>query len=137
MIFNEKRRLLIVKPTYKEGWSLPGGTVDADESPRAACLREVKEEIGINISKIEFIGVDYQKKEEYSESLHFMFYGGALSNKQIEKIKLQLSELSEYKFVEISEATKMLSANLGKRVENCLEAIDKHKAIYFENAEII
>jgi 8-oxo-dGTP diphosphatase len=38
-------RVLLVKPTYKNGWEIPGGYVDAGESPRAAAAREVKEEL--------------------------------------------------------------------------------------------
>ena len=38
-------RLLILKPTYKKGWTIPGGQIDADgESPWEACRRETLEE---------------------------------------------------------------------------------------------
>lgn len=39
--------LLAVKPTYREGWLLPGGTVEAGESPAAGCVRETWEELGL------------------------------------------------------------------------------------------
>jgi ADP-ribose pyrophosphatase YjhB (NUDIX family) len=41
-------RVLLVDPTYKETWDLPGGAVEAEESPHAACRREVSEELGLN-----------------------------------------------------------------------------------------
>jgi 8-oxo-dGTP diphosphatase len=41
-------RLLIVEPTYKPRWELPGGAVEYGESPRAAAMREVLEELGIH-----------------------------------------------------------------------------------------
>jgi NUDIX domain len=34
-------RVLLVNPVYKETWDLPGGAVEAEESPHAACRREV------------------------------------------------------------------------------------------------
>lgn len=34
-------RVLLVNPAYKEAWDLPGGAVEAEESPHAACRREV------------------------------------------------------------------------------------------------
>ena len=37
-------RVLLVNPTYKDTWLLPGGAVEANESPCAACRREVAEE---------------------------------------------------------------------------------------------
>ena len=35
LFFDAADRLLLVEPTYKPTWELPGGTVEADESPRA------------------------------------------------------------------------------------------------------
>src|SRR2546427_4897446 len=40
-------RVLLVKPTYKAGWDIPGGYVEPGESPKQAALREVREELGI------------------------------------------------------------------------------------------
>src|SRR6476469_4820630 len=48
LIFDNKARLLILKPTYKKGWTIPGGQIDpVGESPWDACRREAKEECGL------------------------------------------------------------------------------------------
>jgi hypothetical protein len=45
LIFDEDGRLLILKPSYKKGWTIPGGQIEAaGESPWAACRREAREE---------------------------------------------------------------------------------------------
>ena len=49
LIENEQGELLIVKAGYKDHWSLPGGIVDAGESPLEAAVREVKEEVDIQV----------------------------------------------------------------------------------------
>src|SRR4051794_34885558 len=49
LIRDEAGRVCLVDPTYQELWSLPGGTVEADESPSAGCRREVLEELGLRI----------------------------------------------------------------------------------------
>jgi 8-oxo-dGTP pyrophosphatase MutT (NUDIX family) len=42
-----ERKLILVKLRYAEGWRLPGGGRRADEDPRGAVLRELREEIGM------------------------------------------------------------------------------------------
>jgi 8-oxo-dGTP pyrophosphatase MutT (NUDIX family) len=42
-----ERRLVLVKLRYAPGWRLPGGGCRADEDPRGAVLRELREEIGM------------------------------------------------------------------------------------------
>lgn len=59
IFFNEKYEILIVKPTYKEGWIIVGGTTDRDESPRACCIRETKEELDLEINELRLVLVDY------------------------------------------------------------------------------
>jgi 8-oxo-dGTP pyrophosphatase MutT (NUDIX family) len=45
---DEDGRVLLVNPTYKPTWDLPGGAVEKEESPHAACRREVAEELGLD-----------------------------------------------------------------------------------------
>lgn len=40
-------RLILVRLTYARGWRLPGGGLGRGEHPRAAVLRELREEIGL------------------------------------------------------------------------------------------
>ena len=47
---DELGRPLLVDPVYKDPWDLPGGAVEAEESPHAACRREVAEELGLDRS---------------------------------------------------------------------------------------
>ncbi len=43
-------RVALVRNTYREGWSLPGGVVDDNEPPADACVREVREELGFEVA---------------------------------------------------------------------------------------
>ncbi len=131
MLFNEKGELLIVKPTYKDHWSLPGGIVDDHESPAAALAREVEEEIGLQVPSFGFVCVDYIRDGD-DESLQFKFDGGVLSNDKIARIKLQAGELSDYKFVGTADAPRFLSPNQAKNTPLCLAALKKKVPIYLE-----
>lgn len=39
LIRDASGRVLLVNPTYKPGWDLPGGMVEANEPPHAAAIR--------------------------------------------------------------------------------------------------
>ncbi|WP_306359498.1 NUDIX domain-containing protein [Nocardia sp. CC227C] len=51
--------VLLVRPTYKDHWDIPGGYVESGESPRDACRREVAEELGLAIREFRFASVDW------------------------------------------------------------------------------
>jgi ADP-ribose pyrophosphatase YjhB (NUDIX family) len=44
LFLNKEGKFIITNPNYKEGWNVPGGMVDPNESPAEAFKREVKEE---------------------------------------------------------------------------------------------
>lgn len=139
IIFNNKNELLIVKPSYKDHWSIPGGVIGDNESPRQAAIRETKEEVGIDIKKCRLLSIDYVSNEnEKGESLQFIFYGGKLKTAEIDKIKIDNDEIVEYKFVNIKDAMKLFGGpkrNLVSRLSKCLEALKNKTAVYLENGE--
>jgi 8-oxo-dGTP pyrophosphatase MutT (NUDIX family) len=133
---NQEGKALIVNPTYKDHWLFVGGTVDEGESPRTACIREVKEETGIILEKVRLICVEYRNIPE-GESVQFVFDGGILTEQQIANINLQQEELSEFKFVDIDEARILLGKYLVERLIYSLEAIKNNSTIYLENGKAI
>ena len=46
-------RLLVVRPSYRPGYDLPGGGLDAGEEPRHGALRELREELALEIPPAE------------------------------------------------------------------------------------
>ncbi|MGW1061169.1 NUDIX domain-containing protein [Micromonospora rubida] len=43
LITDADERVLLVEPVYKAEWEIPGGCVEADESPHQAAIRECRE----------------------------------------------------------------------------------------------
>lgn len=62
VIFQEDR-ILLVKELADGGWTLPGGWIDLNESPRRAVEREVWEESGYQVKATRLLGV-------YDRNLH-------------------------------------------------------------------
>ena len=134
LFFNKNNELLIIKPNYKNHWSIPGGVVERDESPLDGCIREIKEEIGlkINRSSLKLAGVVYvHQKELGDESLQLFFHGGTLNISQISKIKLSEDEIETCKFVKIKDVIKY-NKSIGSKLKSCLKAASSGNSISFE-----
>jgi 8-oxo-dGTP diphosphatase len=134
IFFDDRGYILIVKPTYRSGWLLPGGIVEAHESPREACRREIKEELNLDISLDKLLCIEYLSEDgPQTECVQFAFYGGLLNTSQIQEITLPTTELSEYRFSPIEEATTLLSLKLARRVPHCLRALQENITVYLED----
>ena len=138
LIFDEAGRLLILKPNYKQGWTIPGGQVDADgESPWDACRRETLEECGLEIVDGRLVCVDFlAPRPQRPDSAHrpggvrFLFDCGTFSDERLKMITLQAEEIDEYRLAEMDQALVLLSGPLRRRMSK--EASAK-RCLYLEN----
>lgn len=134
LFFDANGRLLIVNPTYKKTWEIPGGSIEANESPRTTAMREVLEELSLACSPGRLLCVDYSgESHDRTENFQFIFDGGTLAQAEIEAIRLPVDELSEYRLLPPKKAVKLLNKKLRKRVRHCLRVRSgKSSAIYLE-----
>jgi ADP-ribose pyrophosphatase YjhB (NUDIX family) len=122
LLWDGAGRLLILNPTYKRHWTIPGGQIEADgETPWEACRRETREECAIEVERGRLICVDVrpQKRPERPGGLRFVFDCGVLREAQIAAISLQAEEIAEHRFVDLQEAGRLLSGPVGRRVLAC------------------
>lgn len=134
IFLNNAGELLLLKPTYKPYWQLAGGVIDENEAPLAGAIREVKEEIGLDINNLKLLSVDYVSEHKpKSESFQFTFSGGTLTDEQILQIRLQAEEISEYKFVNVDEASKMIGGSFALRFSENMAALKNGLIYYLED----
>jgi len=116
-------RLLIVKPTYRDGWLLPGGVVEANESPAAGCVRETQEELGLVLPIRRLLLVDHAADpgDGSGDSLQFWFGTDELSAAQVEQIALPADELEAFRFVPPADAQRLLIPRMAARLGVLLE----------------
>ncbi|GIF37898.1 NUDIX domain-containing protein [Actinoplanes xinjiangensis] len=129
---DEQERVLLVEPTYKPDWEVPGGCVEADESPRAAAEREVLEELGLSVSVGRLLVTDWVgPRDGRTEGLMLIFDGGALVNG--DPVRLPAAELRGWAWCTEPEAAGRLSPLLARRVAAAVRARAAGAAAYLEN----
>lgn len=116
-------RLLIVKPTYRDGWLLPGGVVEAGESPAACCIRETQEELGLVLPIRRLLLVDHTADpgDGSGDSIQFWFGTDELSPAQLAQIALPDDELEAYRLVRPEDAGQFLSPRMAARLKILLQ----------------
>lgn len=88
IIFDEQQRVLLCHRCDFDVWNLPGGGVEANESPWEAVVREVQEETGLKVKVERLTGVYFKPdKNEIVFSFACKIYGGAIrTNNEADKI---------------------------------------------------
>jgi 8-oxo-dGTP pyrophosphatase MutT (NUDIX family) len=132
LIFDGAGRLLILKPNYKKGWTIPGGQIDASgESPWDACRRETREECGLKVARGRLVCVDFRPpKPRRPGGLRFLFDCGTFADSELQAITLQAEEIDDYRLVELDEAGELLSGPIRRRVAAALGA---EQCVYLED----
>jgi 8-oxo-dGTP pyrophosphatase MutT (NUDIX family) len=137
LITDASGAILIVKPVYRPDWLTPGGTIDADESPSAACRREIAEEIGLQRSVGRLLLCEYHPgRGERTESMQFVFDCGVISTEEIARITLPPDELSEWRLAQPAEAFRLLAPPLAVRIERALTVRRSGGPLYLENGQV-
>lgn len=88
-LFNDKSEVLILRRSQTDkvrpgDLDLAGGSVDADESPTEAVLREVKEEVGLELTNKD-VALVYSATDYFEDvsRLRFLYTGRVKGNPKI------------------------------------------------------
>lgn len=122
--------VLLVKPNYRDYWSVPGGILEDAEAPEDGCAREVLEEIGLGLPAGPLLAVQWiaPSGDRPKPLIAFMFDGGVLDD--FSGIVLQESELDDYRLVPPAELGEYVPKHLEARVRGALSARETGIPVY-------
>ncbi len=124
LVWDRKGRLLILEPTYKAGWTIPGGVIEADgETPWEACQRETREECGLDVRRGRLVCVDFLRPRPARPGrpgrpggMRFLFDCGTFDDATLAGIVLQEEEISAHRLARVEHALELLSGPVRRRV---------------------
>jgi len=128
-------RVLLVRPTYKDTWDIPGGYVERGESPAAACRREITEELGLRREPRRLIAVDWAPNDHDGDKLLFLFDCGELGDDE-QRIRVATNELDRWEWVSIDHLDDYLIPRLTRRIRTAATLNDTSGA-YLEHGQPI
>jgi len=133
LYFDGPERVLLVHPTYKEGWDLPGGYLMPGESPTSALHREILEELGTALPVGELLVVDWAPSDLDGDKILFVFDGGELTDEQFASIREDGVEIDRFAFHHRSRLDSLLIPRLARRVRAAIEARANGETVYLEH----
>lgn len=126
--------VLIVTPTYKPTLEIPGGIVEASESPRDCARRESLEELGLELTPQRLLVMDYlTATSERPDALIFVFDGGVLNTDQVARIQLPPTELEAWQFVPPSALPAIMLPRMARRLQCAISALKTGETWYLED----
>jgi 8-oxo-dGTP pyrophosphatase MutT (NUDIX family) len=134
LLRDESGHVLLMDPSYKVPWDLPGGAVEAEESPHAACRREVAEELGLDRHPGRIVAVDWvPSRPERPEGVVIVYDSGILSAADMKEIVLGDDELAGYAFVDLDKVAELVTPLLARRIRASMQAVGDGTVAALEN----
>lgn len=135
LFFDAEGRILLVRPSYKSGWDLPGGYVEIGETPVQAAAREVHEELGIKPPIGALLVADWAPAAGEGDKILFVFDGGELAPEHRNRIELDPAEIAGYAFHDPELVDTLLIPRLARRVKAAIDARSQAAMLYLEHGE--
>jgi ADP-ribose pyrophosphatase YjhB (NUDIX family) len=132
LLFDEAGRVLLVNPTYKPGWEIPGGYLHPGETPSEGAARELKEELGLTTPIGRLLVADWAPLPSEGDKMLFVFDGGILPEPGRAQITPDGVEIDEYGFYGEDEIDALLIPRLARRLHAALAARRSGATVYLE-----
>jgi 8-oxo-dGTP pyrophosphatase MutT (NUDIX family) len=115
-------RVVMYDVTYRDYLELPGGAVEVGESPPAACTRECREELGVDVSVGRLLVLDHQTDGgDRGDSVMFVYDGGVLDEAALANVPAD-DEGRGVVLVEPSDVDRVTIPRLANRIRSALTA---------------
>jgi 8-oxo-dGTP pyrophosphatase MutT (NUDIX family) len=110
-------RVLLCETQFKADWELPGGIVEPYETPRQGAIREVTEELGIELAVGRLLVVDWMPPYlGWDDAIEMIFDGGRVGEDELAAWSLQRTEIKQVALVDLETAAGLVTPLAHRRL---------------------
>ena len=110
-------RVLLCETQFKPDWELPGGIVEPYETPRQGAIREVTEELGIELAVGRLLVVDWMPPYlGWDDAIEMIFDGGLVGEDDLAAWSLQPTEIKRVALVDLDTAAGLVTPLAHRRL---------------------
>jgi 8-oxo-dGTP diphosphatase len=128
-------RVLLVEPTYKPDWEVPGGIVETGEAPRAAARREALEELGIDVAVGRLLVIDWRSPGLRPDDGLMLLY--ACGPVDVGHIVLRQDELRTWCWCGPREISQRTTVFMARRLAAALDAAATGAILELEDGVVV
>jgi RimJ/RimL family protein N-acetyltransferase/ADP-ribose pyrophosphatase YjhB (NUDIX family) len=110
LIRNNAGEILLCELTYKKEWDLPGGVVDPHESPAHAVVREVREELQVEMSPRSLVAVNWLPSWRGWDDAMLCVFDLGVDDQVIARARLEPRELRALHWCTLEEVERHAAA---------------------------
>ncbi|HWJ09110.1 MAG TPA: NUDIX domain-containing protein [Nocardioides sp.] len=127
-------RVLMCNLTYKADWDLPGGVVEVGESPQVAVVREVEEELALEIPAGRLVLTDWLPPwGGWDDALCLVFDGGVHPASIAQQVVPQAREIRTAEFLTLDQVDERAADFTARRVRAALASLAGRGPAYTES----
>lgn len=103
-------RILLCDTAFKSDWELPGGIVEPGEAPRDGAIREVREELGLDLTVGRLLVADWLPPYlGWEDALELIFDGGLVTEDDLASFSLQENEITSVSLLTLDQAAEVVT----------------------------
>lgn len=134
LLRNPAGEVLLCELSYKVEWDLPGGVVDPGEPPAVCVVREIEEELGLEVVSRGLVVVNWLPPWRGWDDAHLFLFDLGVFDGELDPSKFLRREIAGAHWVRPQDAAAHVAPYTARMLE-AVATVPSGTTLYLENSE--